>query len=312
MVNYKLVILLEKVLGSGKPTSGTNYSFFSPFCSHYKPKLEINLETVNGKNPWHCWISNEKGKTIYSLFKKLNVDKTLFDELNTIIEISKRFIPSEKKDKVVELPSSFIQLSFLTKDLLKTPAIKHSLIYLKNRGINSVDIRRYNIGVCTEGEYANMVVVPSYDANGNLNYFVARSIFPDSYIKYKNPNVSKNIIPFDLYINWDLPIILTEGVFDAISIKFNAIPLLGKTISPHLKEKIITNRVSKIYIALDSDALKDSLRMIKYFLNQGISVNYINLNGKDPNEVGHASFINALKNSEPCSFDSLIKMELMT
>ena len=83
MINYKLVILLEKVLGSGKPTSGTNFAFFSPFCSHYKQKLEINLETLDGKNPWHCWISNEKGKTIYSLFKKLNVDKHLFDELNS-------------------------------------------------------------------------------------------------------------------------------------------------------------------------------------------------------------------------------------
>jgi DNA primase len=311
MINYKLVILLEKVLGSGKPTSGTNYAFFSPFCSHYKQKLEINLETLDGKNPWHCWISNEKGKTIYSLFKKLNVDKHLFDELNSIVDTSKRFNSVEKKKELVELPNSFIPLSSLKKSSLKNPSIKNALLYLKNRGVSTIDILRYNIGVCDAGEYANMVIIPSYDFTGNLNYFVARSIFPDTYIKYKNPNISKNIIPFDLYINWDLPIILTEGVFDAMAARFNAIPLLGKSISSALKEKIIVNRVSKIYIALDSDAIKDSLRMIKYFLNQGISVNYVNLGGKDPSEVGQLAFHKALENSEQCSFESLIKMELI-
>lgn len=310
MVNYKLVILLEKVLGSGTPTSGTNYAFFSPFCSHYKQKLEINLETVDGRNPWHCWISNEKGKSIYSLFKKMNVEAQFFQELNNIITVSKRFDSIEKRKELIELPKSFIPLSSLNKSSLNTPTIKNALIYLKNRGISATDIIRYNIGVCSDGEYANMVIIPSYDGTGNLNYFVGRSINPSAYIKYKNPNFSKNIVPFELYINWDLPIIITEGVFDAISAKFNAIPLLGKTISSALKEKIILNRVTKIYMALDSDAIKDSLRMIRYFLNQGISVNYINLNGKDPNEIGQFAFRKALENSEQCSFESLIKMEL--
>jgi hypothetical protein len=42
--------------------------------------------------------------------------------------------------------------------------------------------------------------------------------------------VSRDIIGFELFINWNVPIILCEGVFDAIAIKRNAIPLLGKTI----------------------------------------------------------------------------------
>ena len=56
--------LIESVLGKGKQTSGDNIAFFSPFTSHYKPKLEINLNTNHeGQNPWHCWISDKKGRT---------------------------------------------------------------------------------------------------------------------------------------------------------------------------------------------------------------------------------------------------------
>ena len=63
--NLKLLQLLESVLGKGKPTSGHNIAFFSPFVSHYKPKLEININTDNnGQNPWHCWISDKKGRVV--------------------------------------------------------------------------------------------------------------------------------------------------------------------------------------------------------------------------------------------------------
>jgi hypothetical protein len=41
----------------------------------------------------------------------------------------------------------------------------------------------------------------------------------------------KNIIGFENMINWNVPIVLCEGAFDAIAIKRNAIPLFGKNIS---------------------------------------------------------------------------------
>ena len=73
--------------------------------------------------------------------------------------------------------------------------------YIKNRGITNKDIIKYNIGYCEDGEYRNRIIIPSYDSNGNLNYFVGRDFY-DSKLKYKNPKVSKDIIGFDLFINW--------------------------------------------------------------------------------------------------------------
>ena len=95
MENLKLLQLLESVLGKGKPTSGHNIAFFSPFISHYKPKLEININTDNnGQNPWHCWISDKKGRSILSLFKQLKLPKQKFEQLKKIIDTKDTVISS--------------------------------------------------------------------------------------------------------------------------------------------------------------------------------------------------------------------------
>ena len=103
MKNLKLLQLLESVLGKGKPTSGNNVAFFSPFTSHYKPKLEIDINTNReGQNPWHCWISDKKGRTIHSLFKQLKLPKDKFEKLNKLIERTKYRDNSYTKDDIKE------------------------------------------------------------------------------------------------------------------------------------------------------------------------------------------------------------------
>ena len=97
---------------------------------------------------------------------------------------------------------------------------------------------------------------------------------------------SSNIIPFELFINWNLPLILCEGPFDAIAIKRNAIPLLGSNIQGSLMKKIVTSTVKKIYIALDSDAIKKSIKYAEEFINEGKEVYIVELQGKDPSEMG--------------------------
>ena len=110
----RLLELLESVLGKSKKTSGDNYAFYSPFVDHYKPKLEVNIRiNSKGNNPWHCWISDEKGRTIKTLFKKLRVSKSTWDEYNAIFSKVNRYRSEyETADIVeqVELPKEFIPL----------------------------------------------------------------------------------------------------------------------------------------------------------------------------------------------------------
>ena len=257
MKNLKLLQLLESVLGKGKPTSGNNVAFFSPFTSHYKPKLEIDINTNSeGQNPWHCWISDKKGRSIHTLFKQLNLPKSKFDKLNKIIEVTRyRNNTIEKIEYSLKLPDEYQPL-WIEK---KTPDYRNAIHYLKTRGINIFDIIRYRIGYAESGQYSGKIIIPSYDSNGQLNYFVSRAYYKNDPHKHKNPQTSKDIIGFEMLINWNEPIILCEGAFDAITIKRNTIPLFGKIIQPTLQKKIIEEHVKDIYICLDPDALNNAI-----------------------------------------------------
>ena len=177
-------------------------------------------------------------------------------------------------------------------------------------GFDSEDIARYNLGYCSEGIYNNRIIIPSYDSDGKLNYFVGRDFY-NSNFKYMNPpNVSKDVVGFDLYVNWSLPIILVEGVFDAMSVKGNAIPLFGKSILPQLEKKITEKRVNSIFIVLDGDAFNDAIQMVEKFTDNGISVNFVKLDGKDPNDLGYKKMITKIHNSLPMDFKQIMEMKL--
>lgn len=295
MINHDLLHLLEQVLGKGKKTSGDNYSFFSPFVSHYKPKLEINLASnAKNQNFWHCWVSNEKGRTIQSLFKRIRVDRQHYETLNRILKTKALHTWNNSDEKVDELrlPPEFIRLTDFgsIKDISTGMQIKQAVSYLKSRGILPTDIFRYNIGYCPSGMYGGRIIVPSYDENFNLNFFVSRTIFEDVNAKYKNPPVSKDVVGFESFINWKEPITLVEGVFDAITARFNAIPLFGKIVQPLLKERILIRKPPKVIVALDNDATKDAIKICEWLVSNGIRTSIAKLPDKDINEFGFERF----------------------
>ena len=297
MKNLKLLQLLESILGKGKPTSGNNIAFFSPFQSHYKPKLEIDINTTSaGKNAWHCWISDKKGRSIASLFKQLNLPKERFEQLNRIVE-SARYRTDNKETKTnqtIQLPEEYAPL-WIKKS---TPDYRNAIHYLSKRGVTIFDILKYRIGYCESGEYSGKIIIPSYDRDGQLNYFVSRAFYKADKFKHKNPKISKDIIGFEMTINWSQPIILCEGSFDAIAVKRNAIPLFGKIIQPALQKKIIEERVKNIYICLDADALKNALAIAEKFMAEGLNVYFVELQDKDASELGFEQITEIIENTD--------------
>jgi len=119
--------------------------------------------------------------------------------------------------------------------------------------------------------------VPSFNIEGKCDYFIART-YTDDWYKYKNPNVSKNIIFNDLLIDWDSPITIVEGVFDTFKAD-NAVPLLGSTLNykSRLFQKIVTHKPD-IYMALDSDAREKSLNIANMLLKYDVKVWNIDTN----------------------------------
>jgi DNA primase len=310
MDNKILLNLLESVLGKGTSTSKGNYSFKCPFCNHHKNKLEINLNTnEKSENPWHCWVCNIKGKKLKNLFTQLKVSSNKVHELQLIIQPGKTI---EYVSETIKLPTEFIPLStpLASLDKITSLAARRALKYLKDRNITPEDILKYNIGFCTEGTYSERVIIPSYDEKGIINYFIARSYVKDATRKYKNPPISNKVIGWELYINWSAPIVLCEGVFDALTIKRNVIPLFGKTINEVLLAKLVSSTVKKIYIALDEDAIKDALKHCEMLMSYGKEIYLVELDGKDANQLGFESFLNTIEKTPILTFSDLINKKL--
>ena len=279
MSKFRLLTLIESVLGKSKSGSKDNRAFFCPFCNHHKQKLEIDTTSQH----WHCWVCNAKGRKLVHLFAKLHVERSKIQQLLSILdETDYSLRRTENQVKTINLPVDYEPLWKINK----TPEFRNAAAYLKSRNISIFDILKYRIGYCPRGEYSGKIILPSYDCNGELNYFVGRSYYEHDTYKHKNPQISKDIIGFDLMINWKLPIILVEGAFDAITIKRNAIPLFGKVISQALKQKIVEKQVREIYVCLDQDAKKQAIQTAEYFMSNGIDVYFVDMQDKDPNQMG--------------------------
>ena len=296
---------LENILGKGQKRARDNYAFHCPFCNHRKPKLEINLATSEeGNNPWECWVCQTKGRTVRSLLKQLKTPR------ETAAEILK-YLPKGsqieyKQLSIVELPKEFQPLYSASGTSVIANLVKK---YLYERGLTDNDFIKYGIGYATTGDYGGRVIIPSYSGSNQLNYFVARA-YDGNYFKYKNPEASKDIIFFENLINWNQPIILCEGVFDAMAIRRNAIPILGKSISTALYKKILTSSVNDIYVALDTDARDRALQIAEKFLNQGKRVFLINLPDKDPSEMGFKAFTELIQSAEELDISGLMLHKL--
>lgn len=325
----EIIQLFDKYIGPSKALKKNEYAYHCPFCHHHKPKLQINDKTYK----FHCWTCNAGGNLIY-LGKKIGMNDLDLSDLTgrcgMSAETRKKLVDDwggsikELLDKITEeeieqeaentsqlfLPSEFKSALELKIDK-RNPIEGHAIKYLKERGITKKHIIRYNIGFCAKGLYAGRVIIPSYDTRNQLNYFIARSIFPDEKQKYKNPPVSKDVIVFANQIDWKQPITLCEGVFDAIALKRNAIPLLGKFVQKTLMGAL-KNTKPDVYICLDNDAQEDALVLYDKIKSYVKSVKNIKLDGKDAGENSFSNILKYQKNSVTLSWESLIREKLLS
>jgi len=165
------------------------------------------------------------------------------------------------------------------------------------------------MGYCETGTYGGRIIVPSYDVYGKLNYFIARA-YHDSGMKYKNPPVSKNVVVFEEQINWNEPVVLVEGVFDALAVRRNAIPMLGKFIPKKLEVKLLENRVKRVYILLDDDAKTEAIQLERKLSAYGIQVSQVSVSGGDAADLGFQKTWEFINDSKATTFKDFIQNRL--
>lgn len=281
-VNYDSVVeILEEIFGDYKSHSDykCQISFDCPVCSYEikgldhgdgKGNLEINYKYKVYKC-WSCAETHETHGSIFKLIKKYGTKKQIkkFELLMPEdVEEMKRVY------KKIYLPKEFISFNQISDGMKLTPQFKQAYNYILKRNITDDMIKKYNIGVCFSGLYEHRIIIPSYDKENELNYFVARSYLTKTKLKYKNPEAQKEKIIWNEHlINWNERIYIVEGAFDSIFLP-NSIPMLGKFMSDNLFDKLYDNAKKDLVIVLDPDAWSDAEKLY-HRLNCGKLMNRV-------------------------------------
>ena len=263
-----VIELLTDILGDPKQhyDSKGQISFDCPVCAMEKGLDQDgkgNLEVNYFRGVYKCWACAETNGTQGPLGKLIEQfgnknQRKVYDLIR----------PKDQERK--ERPKTYLRLpegytKFKDSNIRFIPH-REAINYLYSRGITDDIIEKYDIGYTVSGDYAYRIIVPSYDLEDRLNYFVGRAWVPKK-MKYKNPSVPKDEIIFnESRINWEENVYLCEGVFDAFFLP-NPIPMLGKILSNNLFEKLYQRCQGEIHICLDGDAWEDALKL------------YHNLNG---------------------------------
>ena len=274
-----LVNILESFLGDvRKHNEDTGQiTFDCPACSAEKGmpdgdgkgNLEINYN-MNKFKCWSCHETNHMHGPVIKLLKKYATPKNIRDYL--LVKPDAEFaIRKDHEHVILHLPEGYKRLAECTEKDYKSQL---ALAYLRNRGITDEIIDEFDIGYTFRGKFFNRIIIPSYDSEGNLNYFIARWFDKEfTKLKYLNPDAEKQEIIFNEgRVNWDATIYLVEGATDHI-VTPNSIPLLGKFISDKLLELLHDKAGAYIVIVLDDDAWEDGIALYK-------RLNFGNLRGR--------------------------------
>jgi DNA primase len=274
-----LVELLTDVLGEPKQhyESKGQISFDCPVCAEEKGLDDGdgkgNLEINYIRHVYKCWACGETHGTHGPLGKLLDGYATKQQKKIYNLIKPEELQQQDKKRVRLRLPEGFT--TFKDSNPRFIPHIE-AYKYLQSRGITDEMIDRHKIGYTVSGEFAYRVIIPSYDKEGILNYFVGRA-WVNKKMKYKNPaSVPKDEIIFnEQLLDWDKDIYLVEGAFDSFFLP-NPLVMLGKKMSKLIFETLYNKANGNIIVCVDGDAWDDGLRIYNE-LNGGRLYNKIKM-----------------------------------
>lgn len=236
----------------------------SPFKNDKKFHLGISLQKSSlglwndfkppqDKGNFYSFVSKFKNIS-YQQAKMKIVEEYLSDiDINIALK-DKDLMQSKKlyKYRRIYLPKNTFKI--LQNGKLTSKYAKPFFDFLHNqRNIEIDTIEKNNISCCVAGNYAGHLIVPFYNENKELVYYLARNLKTK---KYKN--ISNKIaqgkgggIGYNIFTNEDT-IVLTESVWDALRLRDNGVALLSNKITKMQIENLKKHPKKTIIIAGDN------------------------------------------------------------
>ena len=307
-VSDEIKELFDKVLGEPRrdfPGSGGWYEYDCPSCAEEncgtpdgKYNLAVNYEIGSENGMYmHCWRCGFAGSL--SRLMRTYGNPELYTKYRQLVnEFKEAHLYEIQSGKIVIADDVVEKKELKFPDNIasvfdNTPDGNRALDYLHSRGVDDFIIRKHNIkyiGNIWGNDYRNMVIIPSYDQFGDLNYYAGRDFTGKDKWNKKNPDVPKTEVVFDEeLINWYEPVTLCEGPFDHIVVP-NSIPLLGKSLDDtYLVYKTLMQKAKyTVNIMLDSDAVATAHKNYN-ILNTGELRDRVRIiycpDGYDPSDV---------------------------
>jgi len=215
------------------------------YSKSHKKKLCLRVDNEF----YHCWVCGMRGKGLARFFKQHASRYSAAAQKLFHVSLKEKEVVQEK----VELPKGFTLLANVSK--YTDPDIKACRNYVTSRGLSEKHMWYFRMGATSSGNFRRRVIIPSFDDEGYLNYFTARTI-DDLSRKYVNPKIKRTEIIFnELNINWQEQLVIVEGPFDLVKSTQNSTCVLGSTLTERhlLFQKIVKNQ-TPVVLALDPDA----------------------------------------------------------
>lgn len=238
---------------------------------------------------WHLWVNVEKGQGYCYRCKRRLADPIAIvrfvEGLNfpqALRRIKDAVAPSTRlQDAIAGLMAKPGTKEVVAVEEIKLPAEfipawKATKLpsYFTQRGLTKKDCLDYLLGWCDDGFYARRLVVPVFDLNEQLATFVARwmgkgspppLVMPDGSVKKgrkvlypKHSRTSKVLFNQATAAEHD-PVVVVEGVFDAMRVGACACALLGKHASRvQVQHLVDMGQTRRLVIMLDTDAHEEA------------------------------------------------------
>ena len=288
----------ESIFGRGRISgNGKNFDVRCPICAPSDPsKKKLAIRTDDDAN--HCWVCGWKARSLAPLLRKFGSQEHL-DAYKRLTGVTLVTAEVQKQQKI-ELPKDF---QLLTLANYEDPDVKAAWRYVYSRGLLDRDAWYFKFGVSDEPRWKRRVIMPSFDSNGDLNYFAARAIDKDRKPKYDNPDVDKNPIVFnEINIDWTKRLVLCEGPFDLVKCPENSTALLGSDLDERheILNKILLNN-TPVALALDGDMWSKKMpKIVKKLQEYNVDVVVVDVRPwGDPGSMSKAEFEEALQAAKP-------------
>lgn len=306
------IAFIEKVFGKCHVSRrADNVAVWCPVCAPRKldkKKLVIRVEDdIN-----HCWSCGWKARSLLPLIKKYGTREQFNEYVQSYVTDRRKFVedePAEHDDTRVSLPRNFQLLA--QRNTRSMRYVSDAVRYLQTRGVSESDMWRYRLGVSDDDRWKDRVIMPSYDDDGTVNFFVGRSYArQDRRTKYDNPEFPKksDVIFNSIDIDWKSRLVICEGMFDLMKCGDNATMLLGSDMSERsaLFERVLLNN-TPIALALDEDMWNTKTkRLVKLFVSYEIDTVVVDVRGKkDPGSMTKTEFQSLLQSAKCPSWSDM-------